>query len=279
MNKKLITALLSALVIADLKAASVINIDFSPADNGNSTQVSWYFSGDIVYSASGQIAQVQGGTFDVPMPTPDTNIKGFGISSSGLFSSDFSAAVATASLTFTNSNAGNFYTGYWTNSTTLTPNGPVANQDHVFLTTSSAGLSALGLGHNLGSGLDTVSLAGLITYSTNTFSGFAITLNGLEPYTYTDVSTQQGINVRAGNGFFYTAGLDSLTLPIAFTSFNQGFYSSSDISGVDGFTANLTVQAVPEPATWVQLCLAAFAGLTFVCFRRIRKPASIAARS
>jgi hypothetical protein len=31
------------------------------------------------------------------------------------------------------------------------------------------------------------------------------------------------------------------------------------------------IAAVPEPATWIQASLAAFAGLTFVCFRKIQR--------
>lgn len=71
----------------------------------------------------------------------------------------------------------------------------------------------------------------------------------------------------AGELLVYTPGTQSVVLPIAFSDFNPGTYSSMESLFSNPMTVNLTVEPAPEPSSWA---LAVGAGLSTVLMARRR---------
>lgn len=78
---------------------------------------------------------------------------------------------------------------------------------------------------------------------------------------------------RSGDLLLYTAGTQSVVIPIAFSDFNPGTYQFSDnATFTTPLTVNLTVEAAPEPGTLALSAVAVFsAGLVRRSVARRRK--------
>ena len=196
-------------------SSSSLNMQLSPYGNGSSTMFSWNFTGDIV-SSSGHAVSFSG---DAALTHPFNEISSFGITSSGIFSEAFAQTFnffGHSYDSFSNSDPGFVYYNY-----VRFPN-PVVQTDYATLdTTEFSNLFSL---FSPGPLQDSISLI----FTTLQVPQYA-------PY----------------NFIHYSPGRDSTVIPLSFSSFNVGTYSSADNSQVDGITTILTVAPeaiVPEPS-------------------------------
>ena len=236
LNRLTICVALSLLTASVASSATVI--DISPVSGGSQTLLSWRLTGDIV-SASGQSAQADG--------TVGAITGGF----NNLFSWNFAAD--------------------WLRNISAY-NGDIYIKTYLV---SDAGMTTV----NDRSGSRSIQIGaitlhaesgymGLFNHSTSGFISLGYGQNyydqmnwnmGSSPTRYSQYSSDS-LGYNAPAILSYTAGTDSYVLPVAFSSFNQGTYSST--------YSDMIVNVVPEPSTYA---LFGLGGLALLAANRRRK--------
>lgn len=202
-------------------SATLLNIDITPYLGGSQSQLSWYFTGDIV-SASGQSAQLDGAVGEIR----------------GSFDNLYSYAFA----------------ANWYNALN---DGPTGNKGDVYFNTylvSGAGVTTVS--DNLGSRgaqIGAITLhaesgwMGLFNGSTRGFLSLGYGQNYITRYNWPSVMYYQyssdSLGYSAPATLSYAAGIDSYVIPMPFSWFNSGTYSD--------LTTGMVVNVVPEPSTYM----------------------------
>jgi hypothetical protein len=193
-------------------SATILNIDIKPYLDGSQTQISWYFTGDIVSDAGARF-----GAVDLDGYTIET---GLGSPVSGLLNKPI------PSTSFAVTNAG-FVSNY-----------------------------------HLGSSMFTFAVASIALNAPQSLFFPSLNTN------YYPILLSFDRSVFVAGELKYTPGEDSYAIPLAFSSFNLGTYSSGiDYSRYkDGLTT--VVNVVPEPSTYALFGIGAIGMLMVLCRKK-----------
>lgn len=209
-------------------AASILNINLSPADGGASTQVSWQFGGDIVSASGAELSTPS--YYSYPTVVAD-----------GVFSDSFKATVIDRIPLYYDLSGGG--------SMSLLDGPP------------NDGLPWSG--DNFPYTIGSISFV-----STTIYGPWGIDpISGWPTHPVLGSTDVLGLTIPppsvwlnrdySGKHVFYTAGIDTSVIPVAFSSFNLGSYVN-DVGTtpyVSGFSTVVTV--VPEPSTYALFGLGA----------------------